>query len=175
MPPQKNLMPIRQYSWKNKLFGTALISGFSFFWYMLMMGIYWETVSLQCKPKERQSVCSIRGEYPGGTRALEISKAQLSGVKAIRQGRKQSPRQVVLSTLDKEKIPLTRCWSCDASIQVEKQMDQIAAFIADPQAQTLRIETRRNFPLLPLAMTGGIIWFNVLCLKRLWIGLRSQY
>jgi hypothetical protein len=174
MPNQQNQTLIHQFSWKDKLFGTACLAGVSFFWYMLMMGIYWETVSLQCKPTADKVACSIRGEYPGGTRTLEIPKAQLSGVKAIRQGRKKTPRQVVLSTFDKETIPLTRCWGCDASIQLEQNIDRIAAFIADPQAQTLRIETRRNFPLLPLLMTGGIIWFNGLCLKRLWIGFRAQ-
>lgn len=174
MPIQQNQMQIYQSSWKEKFIGTAFVAGVSFFWYILMMGIYEEKVSLQCKPSPEQVICSILGEYPGGSRTLEIPKAQLSGVKIIHQKSKRYIHQVVLNTLDKEKIPLTRCWSCDASIQLEKQMDQIAAFIADPSAQTLLIETRRNFPLLPLLMTGGIIWFNVLCLKRLWLGFRAQ-
>jgi hypothetical protein len=158
----------QRLSWKGKLFSTALLGSFSLFWCLLMIAIYWETVSLKCQPNPQLVICTITGEhYPGRVRSIEIPKQQLAGIEIVDRQSKGKYR-IGLITNDRQEIPLTKNWNGDATIQIEAQLDRISAFISDPNAKTLTIETRRDFPLLPLLMTGGIMCFCGLSLKRLW-------
>jgi hypothetical protein len=145
---------------KDKLFGTTFIVLISGFWSILVIAMYWEIVSLKCSPNPVDVICKISGEpNPGETRILEIPKAQLAKVEIIDRQRKGQYR-----------IGLTRNFSGDATIQLEQQLDQIAAFIADPTATSLNIETRRNFPPSIWIISAVIFGFSGWCLKRLWIG-----
>jgi hypothetical protein len=155
---------------KDKLFGTTFIALISGFWSILVIAMYWEIVSLKCSPNPVDVICKISGEpNPGETRILEIPKAQLAKVAVIDRQRKGQHR-IGLITIDHQKIPLTRNFSGDATIQLEQQLDQIAAFIADPTATSLNIETRRNFPPSIWIISAVIFGFSGWCLKRLWIG-----
>jgi hypothetical protein len=155
---------------KEKLANTALMSILPSFWLLLTISMYWETVSLNCQPNPVQVVCKISGEtVPGETRVLEIPKAQLAGVDIVDRQRKGQHR-IGLITIDNQKIPLTRNWSGDATVQLEGQIDKIKTFIADPHLTTLNVSTHRRLPLLPLIMTVGILWFHGLWFKRVWIG-----
>ncbi|WP_295622239.1 hypothetical protein [Chamaesiphon sp. GL140_3_metabinner_50] len=160
-------------SWNRKLIGTALLGSFSVFWYLLMVAIYWETVSLKCQPNPELVICTITGEpYPGRIRSIEVPKQQLAGVEIVdRQSR--GKYRIGLITRDRQEIPLTKHWNGDATAQIETQLGRISAFINDPNAKTLTIETHRDFPLLALVMTVGVIGFCSLSLKRLWLGFKT--
>ncbi len=138
-----------------------------------MVVMYWETVTLKCQPNPELVICNITSEpYPGRFRKVEIPKQKLAGVEIVdRQSR--GKYRIGLITNDRQEIPLTRNWNGDATTQIEAQLDRISAFISDPNAQTLTIETRRDFPLLPLLMTGCVIGFCGLSLKRLWLGFKT--
>jgi hypothetical protein len=165
--------PKQTYSTKDKLFWTPFIAIIPGFWYVLVVAMCWETVSLKCEPSPVAVICKINGEpSPGETRMVEVPKAQLAKVDVIDRQRKGQHR-IGLITIDHQKIPLTRNFSGDATIQLEQQLDQIAAFIADPTATSLNIETRRNFPPLIWIISAAIFGFSGWCLKRLWIGHKS--
>jgi hypothetical protein len=165
---------MHKYSIKDKLFGTVFIAIIPGFWSLLVIAMYWETVSLNCSPSPVEVICKISGEpNPGETRMLEIPKTQLAEVTVINRQRKGKYR-IGLITIDHQKIPLTRNLSGDATIQLEQQIDRIATFIADPNATNLTIETRRNFPLSIWMISGVIFGFSGWCLKRLWIGHKQQ-
>jgi hypothetical protein len=162
--------PQQTYSIKNKLFGTVFIAIIPGFWSILAIAMCWETVSLKCSPSPVEVICKISGEpNPGETRMLEVPKAQLAEVAVIDRQRKGQHR-IGLITIDRQKIPLTRNFSGDATTQLEQQIDRIATFIADPNATNLTIETQRNFPPLLWIISGVIFGFSGWCLKRLWIG-----
>jgi hypothetical protein len=157
---------------KDKLFGTVFIALISGFWSILAIGMYWETVSLKCAPDPVEVICKINGEpNPGETRTLEIPKAQLAEVKIIDRQRKGQHR-IGLITIDQQKISLTRNFSGGATIQLKPQIDRIAAFIADPNATSLTVETRRDFPPSIWIISAVIFGFNGWYLKRLWIGVK---
>jgi hypothetical protein len=165
--------PQQTYSTKNKLFGTAFIAIIPGFWTILAIAMYWETVSLNCSPSPVEVICKINGEpTPGETRMFEVPKAQLAKVAVIDRQRKGQHR-IGLITIDHRKIPLTRNFSGDATLQLEQQINRISTFIADPTATNLTIETRRNFPLTIWIISGVIFGFSGWCLKRLWIGNQS--
>lgn len=159
-----------KYSIKNKLLWTPFIAIIPGFWIILVIGMCWETVSLKCSPSPVEVICKINGEQnPGETSMLEVPKSQLAEVAVINRQRKGSYR-IGLITIDQLKIPLTRGYSGDATVQLEQQFDRIATFIADPNATNLNIETKRNFPPLIWIISAGIFGFNGWWLKRLWIG-----
>lgn len=156
---------------KEKLFGTTLITLASGFWVVLAITMYWETVSLKCLPNPVEVICKIDGEpYPGGTRIVEIPKSQLVGVKIIDRMRQKKQYRIGLIKIDRQQIPLTRNFNGDVTIQLEPQIDRIAAFINDPNATSLTIKTQRNFPPSVWMISLVIFGFSGWCLKRLWIG-----
>jgi hypothetical protein len=162
--------PHQIYSTKSKLFGTPFIAIIPGFWCILVITMCWETVSLKCSPSPVAIICKITGEpNPGETRMVEVPKAQLARIEVIDRQRKGEYR-IGLITIDHQKIPLTKKISGDATIQLKQQIDQIAAFIADPTATSLNIETRRNFSPLIWIISAVIFGFSGWCLKRLWIG-----
>ncbi len=162
---------MHKYSIKDKLFGTVFIAIIPGFWSILAITMCWETVSLKCSPSPVEVICKISGEpNPSETRMLEVPKAQLTEVAVIDLTRRPTRYRLGLITIDHQKIPLTRNFSGDATIQLEQQIDRIATFIADPNATDLTIETRRNFPPLVWIISAVIFGFGGWCLKRLWIG-----
>jgi hypothetical protein len=166
--------PQQTYSTKNKLFGTAFIAIIPGFWSMLAIAMCWETVSLNCSPSPVEVICKISGEpNPGEMRMLEVPKAQLAEVAVIDRSTRPIRYRIGLITTDRQKIPLTRNFSGDATTQLEQQIDRISTFIADPTATNLTIETRRNFPLSIWIISGVIFGFSGWYLKRLWIGHQS--
>jgi hypothetical protein len=112
-------------------------------------GYGWETVSFQCDPQVGQVMCKLIGEpKPGKKRIVAIAKSELSGVKVLKkEGRARSGslvNMIVLTTIDQKEIPLTIEWGGAATVQMLKQLDELEAFIADPQAQTLSLKTDRE-------------------------------
>jgi hypothetical protein len=112
-------------------------------------GYGWETVSFQCKPQTGTVMCKLIGEpRPGKKRIVAIAKHQLSGVKVRTKDGPHSDNStvdmIVLTTIDNKEIPLTIEWGGAATVQMLKQYDQLAAFIADPYAQTLSLKTDRE-------------------------------
>jgi hypothetical protein len=162
---------MHQYPIKDKLFGTVFITIIPGFWSLLAISMCWETVSLNCSPSPVEVICKISGQpNPGETRMSEVPKAQLVEVAVDRQPKAR--HRIELITIDHQKIPLTRNFSGDATVQIEQQLDRIATFIADPNATDLTIETQRNFPPLVWIISAIIFGFGGWCLKRLWIGHR---
>jgi hypothetical protein len=166
---------LTQLSGKEKLFCTGLIVTSMGFWSILMVGIFWETVSIQCQPSPDQVMCKISGENsPGNTTILEIPKSQIAAVSRIDGNRrKKIDRRIGLVLIDRTEIPLTR-GTGDAMVQLERKMDQIATFIADPQAQTLQVETQRQLPFLLWLPTSFLLWFNGVLLKRMLFGYKAK-
>jgi hypothetical protein len=163
--------PHQTYSAKSKLLGTAFIAIIPGFWTILAIAMYWETVSLNCSPSPVEVICKINGEPNlGETRMFEVPKAQLAKVAVIDRSTRPIRYRIGLITIDRQKIPLTRNFSGDATTQLEQQIDRIATFIADPTATNLTIETRRNFPPSIWIISVIIFGFGGWCLKRLWIG-----
>lgn len=161
---------MQKYSIKNKLFGTVFIAVIPGFWSMLAIVMYWETVSLKCSPNPVEVICRISGEpNPGETRIIEVPKSQLAKVEIIDRQRKGTYR-LGLMTIDRQKIPLTRNYGGDATVQLEQQIDRISTFIADPNATNLAIETKRNYPISIWIISAVVFGFSGWCLKRLWIG-----
>jgi hypothetical protein len=167
---------MNQFSLKDKIFATALVGATAGFWYILMVAIFWETVSLKCQPQPVEVICKIAGEpYPGGIRNIEIPKSQIVEVRKIYGISKKNKDgyKIGLITVDQQAIALTRGQG-DVINQLNIKMERIARFIADPQAQTLDVETQRNFPVLLWLPTGAIIWFGGLYLKMAWLGYKPK-
>jgi hypothetical protein len=154
-----------------KVFGTALILGFSWLWYLQIVDEYLETVSIKCQPSPVQVICRISNEPYLGGRSLEVSKTQLTGTEYLFRAMEGSTIQwIALTMIDEKIIILNRSPGGKIIRQLVKYKAQIAKFIADPQAKTLSIEThRRDINLQMQVVTGGIILFSCLCLKKLWI------
>ena len=162
---------MQKYSIKNKLFGTVFIAVIPGFWSMLAIVMYWETVSLKCSPNPVEVICRISGEpNPGETRIIEVPKTQLAKLAIIDRSTRPIRYRLGLITIDRQKIPLTRNYSGDATVQLERQIDRISTFIADPNATNLTVETKRNYPLSIWIISAAIFGFSGWCLKRLWIG-----
>jgi hypothetical protein len=164
-----------QLSGKEKVFCTGLMVASMGFLSMLMIGIFWETVSIQCQPSPDQVICKISGEpSPGETKTLEIPKSQLAEVKRIdTRRRKKTDRRIGLVLIDRTEIPLSR-GTGDVVVQLDRKIDQIAKFIADPQATTLNVETQRHFPILLWLPTALLLWFNGVLLKRMLFGFHEK-
>jgi hypothetical protein len=169
------MTPLTQLSGKEKICCTGLIVASMGFWSILMIGIFWETVSIQCQPSPDQVMCKISGETsPGSTTTLEIPKSQIAAVKRIDGNRrKKIDRRIGLVLIDRTEIPLTR-GTGDVVVQLDRKMDQIATFIANPQATTLNIKTQRHFPILLWPPTAFLLWFNSILLKRMLFGFPKK-
>jgi hypothetical protein len=157
-------------SWTSKLAGTAIVTIISSGWYLAIADT-WETVSLNCQPCPEQVLCKITGEpYPGIKRNIEIPKTQLAGIKpTFRAMEGNLVQHMVLTTIDRQQIPLNIHPGGHLTVQLSPQQNKIAAFLANPQAQTLAITTQRNFPLPLLIITAGVIGMSGFYLKKLWI------
>jgi hypothetical protein len=154
----------------SKLAGTAIITIVAGGWYLAIAGI-WETVSLHCQPSPEQVLCKITGEpYPGITRNITIPKIQLSGIKpTFRAMEDNLVQHLVLTTIDRQEIPLNIHPRGHLTVQLSKQQNKITAFLANPQARTLVVTTQRKF-FWPLSIiTAGIIGMSGFYLKKLWI------
>jgi hypothetical protein len=155
-----------------KTVGVAIFSMFWIFFLLLIVSSFWETTSLNCLPQPKQIICTIEGDMLFGQhRKTTVPKAQLSGVNVIRKPGKKYIDRIVLSTIDRPEIPLNNGIGGEITIQLNEQVDRIRAFIADPQAQTLTLETHRNFPLpfLPLTLLiGFMLWRAGLEVKSIW-------
>jgi hypothetical protein len=133
----------------SKLAAIAGLAIMPFVAWHYVPGYGWETVSFQCKPQAGTVMCKLMGEpRPGKKRIVTIAKNQLSGVKVRTKGSAYADgstvNMIVLTTIDNKEIPLTIEWGGAATVQMLKQCDQLAAFIADPQAQTLSLKTDRE-------------------------------
>jgi hypothetical protein len=161
---------MQQTSWPSKLAGTAIVTIVSGGWYSAIAPS-WETVSLTCQPSPELVICSISGEpYPGISRNINIPKAQLSGIKStFRSMEGNLVQHLVLTTIDRKEIPLNIHPSGHLTVQLSPQKTKIAAFLVNPQAQTLEITTQRDFSLPLLIITGGVVAISCLYLKKLWI------
>jgi hypothetical protein len=152
--------------------GVAIFAMFWIFFFLFIVSSFWETTRLKCQPQPKQIICTIEGDMLFGQhRRTTVPKAQLSGVKVIRKPGKKNIDRIVLSTIDRPEIPLNDGGGGEITIQLNEQVDRIQAFIADPQAQTLTVETHRNFPLslLPLTLlVGFMLWRAGLQLKSIW-------
>jgi hypothetical protein len=161
---------MNQSSWQVKFLGTTFVAVLSMAWYLAIADA-WETVILKCQPSPEQVICRISGEpYPGVRRNIEIPKTQLSGVKhTFRSMEGNLVQHVVLTTGDGREIPLNIHPAGIITSQIIKQQSRLSAFITNPQAKNLTVETQRDFPLQLWVITGGIICGSGLYLKRLWI------
>jgi hypothetical protein len=159
-----------QRSWSSKLAGTTIVTIVAGGWYLAIAPV-WETVSLTCQPSPEQVICKISGEpYPGITRNIAILKNQLSGIKpTFRSIEGNLVQHIVLTTIDQQEIPLNIHPSGHLTVQLFQQKNKIAAFLANPQAQTLAITTQRNFPLPLSVITAVIMGMSGFYLKKLWI------
>jgi hypothetical protein len=172
-----NRRSIGKLSGKSKVFGVVPIALFSIFWSIILLlavGSCWETVSLRCQPRSEQVICDIQGGlFLGPSRTLTVSKAQLSGVQVIRKAGKKTIDRIVFSTINGQEIPLNLGIGGDVTIQLNEQVHRIQKFIADPQAQTLTVETQRKFPwpFLPITLLAGFMfWQANIKLKKIWYG-----
>jgi hypothetical protein len=133
----------------SKLAAIAGLAIMPFVAWHYVPGYGWETVSFQCKPQTGTVMCKLSGEpKPGRKRTVTIAKHQLSGVKVRTKGSAYADDStvdmIVLTTIDNKEIPLTIEWGGAATVQMLKQCDELAAFIADPYAQTLSLKTDRE-------------------------------
>jgi hypothetical protein len=116
----------------------------------------WSTVSFNCQPSPVQVLCQIaRQPQPGNITTEEIPKTQLTGVKIrVNSGGKGKTKTVVLATIDGREIAFVDQGGGIINTQLESQLDLLAGFIADPQAQTLSVETHPD----PISMMipGGV-------------------
>jgi hypothetical protein len=155
-----------------KTVGVAIFSMFWIFFLLIIVSSFWETASLKCQPQPKQIICNIEGEMLFGQhRSTTVPKAQLSGIQVIRKQGKKNIARIVLFTIDRQEVPLNNGIGGEITIQLNEQVDRIRAFIADPQAQTLTVETHRNFPLLLLPLTlltGFMFWRAGLEVKSIW-------
>jgi hypothetical protein len=163
-------------SFAKKIFSTACVGGFLLFWYLEMVDDYLETVSIKCQPRPVQIICHISSEPSLGGINLDIPKTQITGIESIHRSMDGNIIYwIILATVDKKGIPLHRSPKGKIIDQLIKHKAQIAKFIADPQARTLTIETyHRDVPLQMLVVTGCIILFSCLYLKKLWTFSRSE-
>jgi hypothetical protein len=132
----------------------------------------WETVSFQCKPQVGTVMCKLIGEpKPGQKRIVAIAKNDLTGVKVVEKESNYDDgsrvNMIMLTTIDEKQIPLTIEWGGAATVQMLKQIDELAAFIADPQAQTLSLKTDRE----PIQMLPALF----ICCALSWGALQTIF
>lgn len=146
------------------------------FWvcYIMIVWLYWETIKIECQPDQQQVIwCNITDEFsPTQTTMKSIPKAQLAGVKIIRQTGHRPLSRVVLIGIDRQELPLTTHWGGSVTTQLKKSIAQIDSFINDPQAQTLNVETRRDIPLQAVPIVGFLTLVNVGLVKKAWTGFK---
>jgi hypothetical protein len=123
----------------------------------------WGTVSFNCQPNPVQVLCQIaRQPQPGNITTEEILKTQLTGVKIrVNSGTRGRTKTVVLTTIDGREIAFDDRGGGIINTQLESQLDLLAGFIANPQAQLLSVETHPDL--------AGIIPASVTCLGLYWI------
>jgi hypothetical protein len=140
-----------------KLLGGCMLLAAPFVAYFSATSFGWATIQLNCQPKGGQTQCQLSENTKPGkkTTTATIAKSQITGVKVLeRRGNKQGiVNQIVLTTIDKGEIPLTKNWGGSATVQLLKHTDEIETFIADPQAQNLDIQTDRDY----LSMVPGLL------------------
>ena len=153
-----------------KILATGWVWISSWICYFLIVALYWETTSLKCQPELQQGVlCNIVSESsPIQMRRRSIPKTQLAEVKVIYQKGRRPLSRVVLIGIDRQEIPLTDNWGGSVTTQLKQKIDLINTFIADPQAQTLTVETRRDIPLQTIPIVGFIAFVNMALLKINW-------
>jgi hypothetical protein len=163
-------------SWVKKIFVTALVVGFDAFWYAEIVNDYLETVSIRCQPSPVQVMCQITNEPDLGGTNLKIPKTQLTEIEyRYRAMEGVAIQWISLTTISEAEIPLNRSRRGRIIQQLRPYKDRIAKFIADPQAQTLNIEThQRNMPFQVPIVTGFIILLECLYLRNLWRSSRSD-
>jgi hypothetical protein len=124
----------------------------------------WGTVSFNCQPNPVQVLCQIaRQPQPGNITTEEIPKTQLTGVKIrFNSGTRGKTKTVVLTTIDGREIAFDDRGGGIVNTQLESQLDLLAGFIANPQAQTLSVETHPD----PISM---MIPGGVTCLFLYWM------
>lgn len=156
------------------LWFKLLITGWvcTSFWvcYFLIVWLYWETIKIECQPNSQQVVlCNIVDESsPIETTIRSIPKSQLSEVKIINQRGRRPLSRVVLIGVDYQQMSLTTRWGGSVTTQLTKEIDRINAFIADSQAQTLSIQTRRDVPLQAIPIVGFVTLLNMVLVKKAW-------
>jgi hypothetical protein len=154
-----------------KIISLAVVLAAPIAGYHYVTSYAWETTHLTCQPRHGIVQCNLLESLkPGKNRRVSIAKTQLSGVIVHeRQTRKHLLQQINLTTIDHKEIPLATQWNGIATIQLLPHVDEIANFIADPQAQTLDIETHHDFlPAMPLlvmlcVVSGSLLksaWFD---------------
>jgi hypothetical protein len=123
----------------------------------------WGTVSFNCKPNPVQVLCQIaRQPQPGNIATEEILKTQLTGVQVrLNSGTRGKTKTIILTTTDGREIAFADRDGGIINTQLESQIDSLAAFIANPQAQTLSVETHPD----PTGMIPG----SIVCLGLYWI------
>jgi hypothetical protein len=146
------------------------------FWvcYFLIVWLYWETIKIECQPDSQQVIlCNIVDEAsPTQTTIRSIPKSQLAQVKIIHQKGRNPLSRVVLIGSNRQQMSLTTHWGGSVTAQLKPEIDRINSFIADPQAQTLTIATRRDIPLQAIPIVGFTTLLNVVLLKKAWTGFK---
>jgi hypothetical protein len=132
--------------------------------YNALRDLGWGTVSFNCKPNPVQVLCQIaRQPQPGNITTEKILKTQLTGVKIrFNSGTRGKTKTVVLTTIDGREIAFVDQGGGIVNTQLESQMDLLTGFIADPQAQTLSVETHPD----PISMMipGGVTCLFLYCI-----------
>jgi hypothetical protein len=172
-------MSARPRSISTALWFKVLLTGWvciSFwFCYMLIVWLYWETTRIECQPDSQQAVwCKITDESsPTQTTIRSIPKSQLARVTVIHQKSRRPLSRVVLIGIDLQEIPLTTHWGGSVTTQLKQEIDRIDAFIADPQARSLTVETRRDIPLPAIPILGFQTLLNMVLVKKAWTGFKE--
>jgi hypothetical protein len=160
------------------LWFKLLITGWvcTSFWvcYFLIVWLYWETIKIECQPNSQQVVfCNITDESsPTQTTTKSIPKSQLAEVKIINQRGRRPLSRVVLIGVNHQQMSLTTHWGGSVTTQLTQEIDQINSFIADPQAQTLTLETRRDIPLQAIPIVGFLTLLDMVLIKKAWTGFK---
>jgi hypothetical protein len=141
-----------------KLLGGCMLLAAPFVAYFSATSFGWATLQFNCQPKGGQIQCQLSENTKPGKKSITatIAKHQLTGVKVLERhgsGKQGIVNQVVLTTIDKREIPLTKDWGGSATVQLLKRTDEIEAFIIDPQAQSFNIQTDRDY----LSMVPGLL------------------
>jgi hypothetical protein len=118
-------------------------------------------------------LCNIVDESsPTQTTIRSIPKAQLAEVKIIHQTGRRPLSRVVLIGIDHQQMSLTTHWGGSVTAQLKPELNQINSFIANPQAQTLKIETHRDIPLQAIPIVGVLALLNMVLVKKAWTGFK---
>jgi hypothetical protein len=153
-----------------KIISLAAVLATPFACYYYVANHAWETTRLTCQPRNGVVQCNLlESVKPGKNRRVSIAKTQLSSVIVHeRQTDDNTLEQINLITIDHKEIPLTTQWGGNATVQLRPHVDEISNFIADPCAQTLQVETHRDFlPALPVLVVYVVASGSLL--KSAWL------